>query len=328
MGGESLRKSNLLVLVMAAILTVIVLAPGIYANPGGVGSKNLEYDCGGSCHDAVSTSVITMSATNTTPAPGGAVTVTVTVSGGEASDSELGVMIVSATTYTNSQPSADGWAIVADPSGSTMFNYYEVQEYSGSVSLSWDLTAPSTLGVHVLFAREMHGGPGTYANDYATGLVFTVTDYSAGGDGGDDGGTDTTANIPTVWITSPSNAATVSGNVTINANIVSVDEIVSATLKIDGTIIGELTSTPFSWTVDTTNMTEGGHTITVTVVDSTGDSVSKEIAVFVDNESELVSMLEWVVTIGAGAVTIVCVVGMMVVLALYIRKRVVERRSR
>ncbi len=325
-GGESLRKGNLLVLVMGLILTAIVFAPGMYANPGGVDSDNLDYDCGGSCHDALSTSVITMSATNVTPAAGGAVTVTVDVSGGEASDSPLGVQIISATTYTNSLPSDDGWTIVADPSGSTTYNYYEVSDYSGSVSLSWDLTAPSTLGVHVLFAREMHGGPGTYANDYSAGLVFTVTDYSAGGD--DDGGGDVTDYIPTVVITSPSNSATVSGNLTINANIVSVDEIASATLEIDGLAVGELTAAPFTWTVDTTDMTEGGHVIKLTVVDSTGDSVSKEIAVFVDNDSELVSMLEWVVTIGAGAVTIVCVVGIMVVMALYIRKRVVERRSK
>lgn len=310
---------------MGVALAAIVLAPGIYANPGGVDSDNLEYDCGGSCHDATSTSVITMSATNVTPAPGGALTLTVGVSGGEADDSPLGVMIVSATTNTNSLPSADGWTIVADPSGSTTYNYYEVSDYQSSVSMSWDLTAPSSLGVHVLFAREMHGGPGTYANDYSAGLVFTVTDYSGGDDGGDG---DPITNIPTVVITSPSNSATVSGNLTINANIVSVDEIESATLKIDGTVVGELTSAPFSWTVDTANMTEGGHVIVITVVDSTGDSVSKEIAVFVDNESELVSMLEWVVTIGAGAVIIVCVVGIMVVMALFIRKRVVERRSR
>lgn len=312
---------------MAVVLTAIVMVPGMDANPGGVDSDNLEYDCGGSCHDAASSSVVTMSATNVTPAAGGTVTVTVGVSGGEAEGDPLGVMIVSATTYTNSQPSADGWTILADPSGSTTYNYYEIESYTGSVSMSWDLSAPSALGVHVLFAREMHGGAGTYANDYSAGLVFTVTDYSGGDDGGEDPG-DTTTYLPTVVITSPSNSATVSGNLTINANIVSVDDIVSATLKVDGAVIGELTAAPFSWTVDTTNMSEGGHIIVVTAVDSTGDSVSKEIAVFVDNESELVSMLEWVVTIGAGAVIIVCVVGIMVVVALYIRKRVVERRSR
>ena len=102
----------------------------------------------------------------------------------------------------------------------------------------------------------------------------------------------------------------------------------SATLKIDGSVVSELTAAPFTWVVDTTNMTEGGHVILVTVEDSTGDVVSKEVAVFVDNESEMISMLEWMVTMGAGAVLIICVVGIMVVVALFIRKRVVDRRSR
>lgn len=295
----------------------------MYANPGGVDADNYDYDCGDSCHNAASTAVITVSATNVTPAPGDPVTVTVDVSGGEASYSPLGVQIVSATTYTNSLPSDDGWTIVADPSGSSTYNYYEVESYSGSVSLSWDMTAPTSLGVHVLFAREMHGGPGTFATD-SVGLVFTVTDYSG------EGPIPVTGGLPTLAITSPSNAATVSGNITVNANIAPAadDPIVSASLTIDGVLVSELTEGPYSWTIDTTNLTEGGHRLVVTAEDSTGDVVSKEIAIFVDNESEVISMLEWMVTMGAGAVIIVCATGVLIVVALLIRKKLVERRSR
>ncbi len=319
-----MRKGSPFILAFVLIVAGVVLAPSIVAYNNGAGSGDREYDCGGSCHDTASECSITMGASNLTPEPEGTVTVWVNVTGGEASGSPLGVMIVSATTISNSMPSADGWTILSDPSGTTTYNYYEIASYESSISLSWELSAPSTLGVHMLFAREMHGGGGIYATDYSLGLLFTVTDYTS--DGGDDGGDDgVIGNVPTVVITSPSNSATVSGNITVNANIVSVDEIESATLKVDGVLISQKTSPPFTWTVDTTNMSDGGHVLLVTATDSTGDTVSKEIAVFVDNESELVAMLEWIVTMGAGTVVIISFTAVLMVLALYIRKRVMER---
>lgn len=312
-------------MIAGLVLAASVFLPSLGAYNGGVGSDNLDYDCGmDSCHDEESTSTITMSASNTTPAPSGGLSVWVNISGGEAIGGTVGVMIVSATTTSGSLPSDAGWTIVSDPSGSTTYNYYEFDSYTGSASLEWTLTAPSALGVHMLFAREMHGGDGIYSNDYSEGLVFTVTDYSG------DGGVVPVGGIPTLVITSPSNSATVSGNMTINANVIASgdDPVVSAALKIDGELVSELTAAPFTWVVDTTNMSEGGHIILVTVEDSTGDVVSKEVAVFVDNESEMISMLEWMVTMGAGAVIIICISGVMVVVALAIRKHVVERRSK
>jgi hypothetical protein len=326
-GGEILKKGNWLITIATAALIVVVLAPASGAFNGGVGTSDKEYGCGDNCHDDPSTCTIAMSATNTTPAPGDTVTVTVDVSGGQASGNELGVMIASATTTTNSLPSDGGWTIISDPAG-TAYNYYEVDSYTGSLSASWDLSAPTELGIHMLFARVLHGGDGPCVADYSGGLMFTVTDYTGGGDGGDDNGTATT--VPTIVITAPSNSATVKSDMTVNVNVIATvdDPVVSITLKIDGDVFGELTSAPYSWVVDTKSLTEGGHVLVVTAVDSTGDSVSKEIAVFVDNESEMVSMLEWIVTMGAGTVAIICIVGIMIVTALYIRKRVVDRRSR
>ncbi|MCU0852112.1 MAG: Ig-like domain-containing protein [Thermoplasmata archaeon] len=321
-----MRKLTFL-LAAALGLAAIVASPTIIAYNNGVSVHDYEYDCGGSCHDTQSTCAITMAASNVTPAPSMSLTLWVNITGGEAHASPLGVMIVSATSTSNSLPSIDGWTIMADPSGSTAYNYYQITSYSDSASLMWQLTAPSTLGIHMLFAREMHGNGGIYATDYSAGLMFTVATPADGGDdGGDDGGTVT--NLPTLVITSPSNAATIKGNMTINANVVSVDEIVSAALKIDGNLIGQKTAAPFTWVIDTRNMTDGGHVIVISVTDSTGDTVTKEVAVFVDNESDMMSMLEWLVTMGAGTVAIISVSGMLVVLALYIRKRVVSRRGK
>ena len=321
-----LRNRTLLMMVAAGMIAVVV-SPTILAYNGGVSSQDLEYDCGGSCHKAVSTSTITIAASNVTPEPGGHVTLWVNVSGGEASDSPLGVMIVSSTSTSDSQPSVDGWTIVADPGGSTSFNYYEIESYTGSCSFMWELTAPTAVGLHMLYAREMHGDGGMYAKDSA-GLPFTVTVYTddGGDDGGDDDGTDT--NIPTIVITSPSNAETVKGNVTVSVFVDSDDPIVSASLSIGRTLVSEKTAPPFEWFIDTTNLTEGGHVFTVSVTDSTGDTVTDEVVVFVDNESEVVSMLEWLVTMLGGTVAIISISGIMIVGALYLRKRMIARRVR
>ncbi|UCE80860.1 MAG: hypothetical protein JSV94_06910 [Methanobacteriota archaeon] len=328
-----MRKRSLLILVSALALSAIVVAPGIDAYNNGVGSSDLEYDCGGSCHNEASTCTITMSASNETPSPGDTITVCVEVSGGEASGSPLGVQIVSCTTTSNSLPSDDGWTIISDPSGTTTYNYYEVDSYQGSLAISWQLSAPSTTGWYILYAREFHGDGGVYATDYSAGLAITVTDWSNGGEPPTNGEEPPTngeepVNVPVVLITSPSNSATVEGNITVNANVISVDAITCAILKIDGEVVSEKTEPPFTWTVDTTNLTEGGHVLLVTVVDSTGDKVDKEIAVFVDNESELVPMFGWILTMAAGTIVIITGTAMLIVLALYLRKRTMERRSR
>lgn len=316
-----MRRRNLLILLVGLALAAIALAPVSGAYSGGVDSGTEEYGCTGGCHGTASTAVVTTAASDLSPTPGGEVKIWVNVSGGEASGSQLGVMIVSDTTSTGSLPSDDGWTILEDTTGGT-YNYNEIESYPGSASFSWRLSAPATVGPYTLYAKVVNGGGGTYSVT-TPGIAFTVSEEAVDGDG-DDVGTD----VPTLTITYPSNAATVRGNITIKASVVSVDEITSATLRIDGTVMGELTSPPFEWTVNTTSLSEGGHVIVVTVEDATGDKVSKEIGVFVDNENELISTLEWVVTMGAGVVAIVCASGMAIILALYVRRRIVERGSR
>ncbi len=323
-----MKRKTALILFIGIVLAGITLTPIADAYNGGAESGDEEYDCYGGCHGTQSTAEMTMSASNLTPLPGGEVTVWVNITGGQASDSELGVMIVSALTGSGSLPSDDGWTILSDTSGITTYNYYEIDSYSASASFSWVLTAPSALGTHTLYAQVLHGGAGSCSATYSDGLVFTVSEE---GDTDGDGESPTTIR-PTITITKPANAATVAGLMNVTATITpgaADDPVTSATLEIVGEyVVGTLTTSPFSWSVDTTNLTDGGYVLRITAVDSTGDSVSKEIAVFVDNESETIAMLEWIVTMFAGTVAIVAVTGIMITTALYVRKRVVERRSR
>jgi hypothetical protein len=86
---------------------------------------------------------------------------------------------VSAMTSSNSLPSNDGWTIVSDPTGSTAFNYYEDDQYSGSLTATWTLTAPSINGTYKLYAREVHGNGETYTNRFVSGISFTVGSITA-----------------------------------------------------------------------------------------------------------------------------------------------------
>ena len=167
--------SRTAVIVLSVSILVLALVPLVTDGyPGGVSSSNQEYDCGGSCHTEPSTATITMWASNQTVAPGGAVDVIVNVSGGQAV-SILGVMIVSVRSpVLTSIPTEEGWIIRSDPAGDT-FNYHEVANYTGSVSMRWQLNAPTTNGSYSLYARTMHGGGDTYAVDDTGGLTFEVT---------------------------------------------------------------------------------------------------------------------------------------------------------
>lgn len=294
---------------------LVAIAPALTARPGGVASGTEEYDCGGSCHDKASTAVMTMSASNLTVATGGSVTVTVTVSGSQ-SGSILGVMLVSSLSpVPASIPSAAGWIITADPSGSTTYNYYEIMNYAGSASFVWTLTAPPTQGVYQLFARVMHGGGEAYAEDDTAGLSFIVGNVGTPG-------------VPTVIITSPIEGEKATGTITVNANIPSSQPIAYASLKMDGVEIGNKSSAPYSWSVDTTTYADGTHVLNITAVDTSGHAGYEQVTVTFDNSASNKELIAWFWTMAAGSIAIVAWVGVLTVVALMIRRRHIEKGAK
>ncbi len=168
-------KHRIAVLLLSLFAILVVSVPAIQGFPGGRGSGTEEYDCGGSCHTNPSSATITMWSPSLAIDPGDTVNITVNVSGGQQTIGQpLGVMIVSALDTTSSLPSDAGWTILSDPGGLTAYNYYETSSYTGSVTWVWELTAPSTPGPHILYARAMHGGGQAYAVDDITGLTLQV----------------------------------------------------------------------------------------------------------------------------------------------------------
>ncbi|MFX0091503.1 MAG: Ig-like domain-containing protein [Candidatus Hodarchaeota archaeon] len=95
------------------------------------------------------------------------------------------------------------------------------------------------------------------------------------------GGGDTTP--PTVTITNPANGATVSGSVSITADASDNVGVTYVQCRIDsGTWVDDTTS-PYSWTWDTTQSTDGPHTIDCRAWDAAGNYADDSVTVTVDN---------------------------------------------
>lgn len=307
-----------MVLVVFALVSVVAMAfaPTGLAYTGGVETANLRYDCGGSCHTTPSASTVEMWASCLYPEPDEVVTVCVNVTGAEAIGGRLGVMLVASMDPDRSMPSADNWTIISDPSGITSFNYYQIEIYTGEASLEWVLRAPSTTGMHILYAREMHGTGGLYSNDYAAGIVFTI------------GETTEHECTPSVFVTSPTGGDKVYGDVTVCANIQSTQQLRYCLLKIDGQLVENVTDGPYAWTIDTTSMEDGTHVVNVTAVDADGHTGSFEFVIEVNNEGEHALFISWIATMASGSLLLAAVSGLAIMGALYYRSRGCCRKVR
>lgn len=300
-------------LVVACLsMIMLVASPALRATPGGVGSSEQEYDCGGSCHDNPSTATISIWAPTQRLSLGGSVEVTVNVTGGQAVDI-LGVMIVSdKSTVPASIPTVSGWVINSDPSGVTKFNYFETTTYSGGVSWTWSLSAPTTAGSYSLFARTMHGGGSAYATNTVSGVSFLVGNISTTG--------------PTVIITAPAPGSTVKGVVTIEADVLSTVDLRYVRLTLNGLEIGNKTAAPYVFSVESTVFKDGTYTLNVTAVDVNGHAGSGSITLKFSNAAENSILIMWVWTMAAGTIAIIAWIGVLIVAVLLIRKKRIEGR--
>lgn len=297
--------------VAAIAVASLVVAPTLTAHPGGEGGPGTNQYCGTSCHEIQGPLALSMWASDTSPTPGSSVTVMVNVSG-TGSDTMLGVMIVAAKSSTpSSLPSSAGWTIVQDPDGPSSYNYYEISNYAGSVSMSWTLQSPSTPGIYTLFARVMHGDPVEtipYFEDSPDGIVFLVGSPPASGG-------------PAVVITSVSNNDVLQGTVDVDVSAVSNKTLQYAVLRLGDTVIGNLTSLPYKWTINTDQFTDGDYLLNVTVADSDGALGYAQIHVSISNAVINRELVAWVWTMVAGSIAILAWVGILIVVVLMIRRR-------
>ena len=105
--------------------------------------------------------------------------------------------------------------------------------------------------------------------------------YGGGGSGGSmscGGGYSNACPPPTVTLTAPASGATVSGTVpltaTASASSTYALTVTSVEFLIDGTAVGTVTSSPYTYMWNSTTVTKGSHSLTAKVTDSAGDTAT------------------------------------------------------
>jgi C1A family cysteine protease len=84
---------------------------------------------------------------------------------------------------------------------------------------------------------------------------------------------------PDVIIQSPSNGSSVSGTMSVNINATDNIGVSSVSLSLDGTVIGTTTTSPYTFSWNTNNTTDGAHALTATAIDAAGNLNSYTITV-------------------------------------------------
>src|SRR5437764_14838657 len=99
------------------------------------------------------------------------------------------------------------------------------------------------------------------------------------------GGGKTDNTPPTITITSPGNAASVSGTIDVLATATDNVGVKSVALSVDGATVATSTTSPFTNSWNSGTAVNGTHTLTVTASDAAGNKSSSSIQVNVNNGS-------------------------------------------
>ena len=122
------------------------------------------------------------------------------------------------------------------------------------------------------------------------GLIFAnAVSWLANGTGGGGGG-DTT--LPTVSVTSPTAGSTVSGTVSINATASDNVGVTKVEFYVDGALRSTDTTSPYSWSWNTTTFANSAHTIVAKAYDAANNiGSSGNISVTVNNTTQSQQLL-------------------------------------
>jgi len=220
-------------------------------------------DC--SVHGSSSSATITMSSSSSQVQTGAQITVTVTVNGGTGSGL-LGVALLSKTSgMSGTTPQENGWTIISDPEG-TKYSYVEVNN-AATRSVAWTLLAPSASGTYTLYAKIFDSN-NPLVKIFATGISVIVSDAPA---------------VPSIAITSPADAAIVTGNFTLAAATIGEWVMGTATLYVDGSAVQPV-SMNLTWSVDTTGWALGEHTLKVVASAANGSVYEDGVTVVLTDQ--------------------------------------------
>jgi hypothetical protein len=84
---------------------------------------------------------------------------------------------------------------------------------------------------------------------------------------------------PTVSITSPVSGSSVSGTVSVSVTASDNVGVKSVALSVDGTVVSTLTSSPYNFSWNTTNIADGNHALSAKATDAAGNTNTTTITV-------------------------------------------------
>ncbi len=184
---------------------------------------------------------------------------------------------------------------------------------SSQVSLSWSASTDNVGGSGIAGYNIVRGGTTIYqttgsATTYGdTGLTPNTTytyQVKARDTAGNVSVLSTSVNVttpnqpvqditaPTVSLTSPTNGATVSGSVALAANAsdnTGGSGMNRVEFKVDGSLVNSDTTTPYSFTWDSTPLPNGTHFITATAYDNVGNLSSSQVQINVQNCADCIA---------------------------------------
>jgi hypothetical protein len=165
-------------------------------------------------------------------------------------------------------------ANASDNVGVTKVEFYadgvlQSTDTTSPYSWSWNTTTFSN-ATHSLTAKAYDA-----ANNVGTSSAVSVTVNNAGGG-------DTQA--PTISITAPANGATVSGTVSVTATASDNVGVPKVEFYLDGALRTTDTTSPYSWSWDTTTFANSSHTLVAKAYDAAGNvGTSANVTVTVNN---------------------------------------------
>lgn len=89
---------------------------------------------------------------------------------------------------------------------------------------------------------------------------------------------------PGVLVTTPSNGATVSGTVSVNAGAADPTSIAKVVFYVDGTAVETDTTSPYTYSWNTTAAANGGHVVEAEAYNNAGQSARSSVTVTVQNQ--------------------------------------------
>lgn len=160
----------------------------------------------------------------------------------------------------------------------------EITSTTGAISYKWlaDPAASTTWKQNTYtFTTPANAAKVTIYHSLNKVGDLTVDDYSLA----TTNGTSTPPSAPTVSLTAPTNSATVSNTVALNANASDAQGVASVQFKVDGANAGAIdTTSPYSVNWDSKTVANGGHTITAVATNTGGVSTtSSPVTVTVNN---------------------------------------------